>query len=151
MIALAAHPDLSGKLRPLGIEHGSRTSTLTWLEARQAQQEFLNDDPTVLIIGGGQGALMLAARLRRLGLPSLIIEKNKALGDNWRKRYKTLVLHDFVWGNHFPYLPFPDDWPVFIPKDKIAGWFESYASIMELNVVSVRRNAHEGKGLLLSN
>ena len=38
-----------------------------------------------------------------------------------------------VWQNHLPYLPFPDDWPVFIPKDKMGDWLESYSKIMELN------------------
>ena len=32
-----------------------------------------------------------------------------------------------------PYLPFPDDWPVFTPKDKIGDWLEMYTKVMELN------------------
>lgn len=32
------------------------------------------------------------------------------------------------------YLPFPKNWPQFTPKDKLADWFEAYASLMELNV-----------------
>ena len=42
-------------------------------------------------------------------------------------------LHDPVWYDHLPYLPFPDDWPVFSPKDKIADWLEMYTRVMELN------------------
>ena len=56
------------------------------------------------------------------------------MGDGWRKRYHSLVLHDPVWADHLPYLPFPDSWPIFSPKDKIADWFEFYAETMELNV-----------------
>lgn len=133
---LKQYPEIARASRPLGHEHGSRVSTKNWLETRQEELEFKNKDPQVIIVGAGQGGVMLAARLKRLGVRTLIVEKNKRLGDNWRLRYKTLVLHDFVWANHFPYLKFPDDFPVFIPKDKIANWFESYASIMELNVVS---------------
>ena len=44
-----------------------------------------------------------------------------------------LCLHDPVWYDHMPYLKFPDNWPVFSPKDKIADWLESYTKIMELN------------------
>ncbi|KAG5292966.1 flavin-binding monooxygenase [Histoplasma ohiense] len=33
-----------------------------------------------------------------------------------------------------PYLPFPSSWPQYTPKDKLADWFEVYASTMELNV-----------------
>jgi putative flavoprotein involved in K+ transport len=74
----------------------------------------------------------LAARLRRLEVPTIIIEKNKRPGDSWRKRYHSLCLHDVVWQNHLPYLPFADDWPVFIPLDKMGGWLVTYSKIMEL-------------------
>ncbi len=86
-----------------------------------------------MIIGGGQGGIALGARLRRLGVPTIILEKNDRPGDSWRKRYKSLHLHDPVWYDHLPYLPFPDDWPVFAAKDKIGDWLESYTRIMELN------------------
>lgn len=32
------------------------------------------------------------------------------------------------------YLPFPPNWPLFTPKDKLGDWFEAYASLMELNI-----------------
>lgn len=41
-----------------------------------------------------------------------------------------------VWFNHLPYIPFPETWPVFTPKDKLADWFESYARSLELNTWS---------------
>ncbi|MEM6987361.1 MAG: NAD(P)/FAD-dependent oxidoreductase, partial [Pseudomonadota bacterium] len=63
----------------------------------------------------------------------VVIEKNARAGDSWRKRYKSLCLHDPVWYDHLPYLPFPDHWPVFSPKDKIGDWLESYVKIMEIN------------------
>ena len=86
-----------------------------------------------MIIGGGQGGIGLGARLKRLGVPTIIIEKNERAGDSWRKRYKSLCLHDPVWYDHMPYLPFPDHWPVFSPKDKIGDWLEMYTKVMELN------------------
>jgi len=104
----------------------------------------------VLIVGGGQGGIVLAARLRRLGVPTIIVEKNARPGDSWRNRYKSLCLHDPVWYDHLPYLPFPNDWPVFAPKDKIGDWLESYTKIMELNYwgSTVAKKAHfdEAKG-----
>jgi putative flavoprotein involved in K+ transport len=66
-------------------------------------------------------------------VPTIIIEKNDRPGDSWRKRYKSLCLHDPVWYDHLPYLPFPDHWPVFSPKDKIGDWLEMYTKVMELN------------------
>lgn len=132
--SLKQFPAAAGALRPQGTTHGGDRPTKNWQDERD---ETLNSvTPTVLIVGAGHSGLMLAARLRRQGIHALLIDKNKRLGDSWRNRYHSLVLHDVIWANYFPYLKYPDDWPVFIPKDKIAGWFESYAAIMELNVVS---------------
>jgi len=135
MASLKQYPEIARHSRPRGVTHDPYVVAKNWLDVRKEESEFLNSDPQVIIVGAGHGGLMLAARLKRLGLRTLLIDKQKRLGDSWRLRYKTLVLHDVVWGNHFPYLKFPDDWPVFISKDKLANWFESYASIMELNVV----------------
>ena len=44
------------------------------------------------------------------------------------------MLHDPVWYDHLPYVPFPPHWPIFTPKDKLAEWFEAYAKLLELNV-----------------
>ena len=88
--------------------------------------------PYVLVIGGGQGGIALGARLRQLGVPSLVIDKHPRPGDQWRNRYKSLCLHDPVWYDHLPYLKFPDNWPVFAPKDKIGDWLESYTRVMEV-------------------
>lgn len=137
MSSLKQYPELAKSSRPKGTAHTPTLSSKNWLELREEESEFTHQDPQVIIVGSGHGGLMLAARLKRLGVKTLLVDKVKRLGDSWRLRYKTLVLHDFIWANYFPYLKYPDDWPVFIPKDKIAGWFESYASIMELNVVCV--------------
>ena len=89
--------------------------------------------PYCVIVGGGQGGIGLAARLKRIGVPAIVIEKNRRAGDSWRKRYQSLVLHDPVWYDHMPYLPFPEHWPVFSPKDRIGDWLEMYAKVMELD------------------
>jgi putative flavoprotein involved in K+ transport len=66
-------------------------------------------------------------------VPTIIIERNARPGDSWRRRYKSLCLHDPVWYDHLPYLPFPANWPIFSPKDKIGDWLEMYTKVMELN------------------
>jgi cation diffusion facilitator CzcD-associated flavoprotein CzcO len=88
---------------------------------------------TETVVGAGQGGLTVAARLKMLNIPTLMIDSNARVGDNWRKRYKQLVLHDPVWYDHMPYIPFPAHWPVFTPKDKLAEFFESYVKLLELN------------------
>jgi putative flavoprotein involved in K+ transport len=69
-----------------------------------------------------------------LGVDTLVVERNPRVGDNWRNRYDYLSLHDPVWYDHLPYLDYPSTWPVFTPKDKLAGWMEAYAEFLELNV-----------------
>ena len=82
---------------------------------------------------GTGGPIALAARLRQLQVPTIIIEKNARAGDSWRNRYKSLCLHDPVWYDHLPYMKFPENWPVFSPKDKLGDWLEMYTKVMELN------------------
>ena len=115
----------------------------TWLEARQREAEELGYEtqPEVVIVGGGQGGIALGARLRQLGVPTIIVERNERPGDSWRKRYKSLCLHDPVWYDHLPYIKFPENWPVFSPKDKIGDWLEMYTRVMELNYWS----SHDGQ------
>jgi putative flavoprotein involved in K+ transport len=121
--------------RVKGVEHGVFKDRKSWLEARQDEERTLGfaKQPYVVVIGGGQAGIILGARLKKLGVPAIIVEKNPKPGDSWRNRYKSLCLHDPVWYDHLPYLPFPDDWPVFSPKDKIGDWLESYTKLMELN------------------
>ncbi|WP_445255617.1 NAD(P)-binding domain-containing protein [Nocardioides aurantiacus] len=131
---LKGHEEPRGTHRPMGAEHGATKSRTTWKERQQAEAESLGSttQPYVLVVGGGQGGIALGARLRQLGVPSLVIDKYPRPGDQWRGRYKSLCLHDPVWYDHLPYLKFPDNWPVFAPKDKIGDWLESYTKIMEV-------------------
>ena len=135
MVELKGFEEKKGPRRIKGAEHGAQKGRKSWLERRHEEEARLGygEQPYVLIIGGGQGGIILAARLRRLGVPTLVVEKNPRPGDSWRNRYKTLCLHDPVWYDHLPYLPFPDDWPVFAPKDKVGDWLEMYAKVMEIN------------------
>jgi hypothetical protein len=68
-----------------------------------------------------------------LQVDTLIVDREQRIGDNWRNRYHALTLHNQVQVNHLPYMPFPPNWPTYIPKDKLAGWFEAYVEGMELN------------------
>ena len=132
---LKGHEEKQGFTREMGVLPPDATDRRTWLERRADEDATLGHEtqPYCLIIGGGQGGLGLGARLKRLGVPTLIVDKHKRPGDNWRSRYKSLCLHDPVWYDHMPYLPFPEHWPVFTPKDKLGDWLEMYARVMELN------------------
>jgi cation diffusion facilitator CzcD-associated flavoprotein CzcO len=115
--------------------HGRRDfGAPSWKEMRDEEQQYRQREPAVVVIGAGQAGLSVAARLRALGVDTLVIERNGRVGDNWRNRYRSLVLHNERWANHLPYLEFPQHWPTYVPKDMLADWFEAYAGIMELNV-----------------
>lgn len=88
----------------------------------------------VLVVGGGQSGLALGAQLSHLGIPYLVIDKYPRVGDQWRSRYESLVLHDPVWYDHLPFIPYPDSWPTFTPKDQMGDWLESYSTSLKLNV-----------------
>lgn len=135
MVELKGHEEKAGFTRPLGARHGVNPGAKTWKEEREEEARTLGYErqPYVLIIGGGQGGIALGARLRQLGVPTIIVEKNERPGDSWRKRYKSLCLHDPVWYDHLPYIDFPKNWPIFSPKDKIGDWLEFYTKVMELN------------------
>ena len=131
---LRGHEERRGPTRPTGVERRADPARTTWLEDRELEASRLGftEQPYVLIVGGGQAGIGLGARLRQLRVPTIIVDKRSRPGDQWRSRYKSLCLHDPVWYDHMPYLKFPDHWPVFSPKDKIADWLESYTKIMEL-------------------
>jgi putative flavoprotein involved in K+ transport len=104
-----------------------------WLDRRNKQRAFADRDPAVLVVGGGHAGLSIAARLGQLGVDTLIVDRHARIGDNWRKRYHSLTLHNEVYVNHLPYMPFPPNFPVYIPKDMLANWFECYVEALELN------------------
>jgi cation diffusion facilitator CzcD-associated flavoprotein CzcO len=122
-----------GSTRPRGQSYSRDFRGPNWLDQRKAEADYADRDPVVLIVGGGQAGLSIAARCKQLKLDTLIVDKERRIGDNWRKRYHALTLHNQVHVNHLPYMPFPPNWPVYIPKDKLANWFESYVEAMELN------------------
>jgi putative flavoprotein involved in K+ transport len=121
------------RTRPRGQAYSRDFRGPNWLDLRKASADYAEHDPTVLIVGGGQAGLAIAARLKQLKVDALIVDRWPRVGDNWRKRYHALTLHNQVQVNHLPYMPFPPSWPVYIPKDKLANWFESYVDAMELN------------------
>jgi putative flavoprotein involved in K+ transport len=135
MTELKGFEEAKGATRPKGVEHGASQDRKSWLERKTQEEADLGykTQPYCVIVGGGQGGIALGARLKRLGVPTIVLEKNPRAGDSWRNRYRSLCLHDPVWYDHLPYLPFPEHWPVFAPKDKIGDWLEMYTKVMELN------------------
>ncbi|HET7366146.1 MAG TPA: NAD(P)/FAD-dependent oxidoreductase [Burkholderiales bacterium] len=130
---LRGHEERVGPRRPTGQSYSRDFSGPNWLDLRRASLAYKDRDPAALIVGGGQAGLSIGARLKALGVDALIVDRWPRAGDNWRRRYHALTLHNQVHVNHLPYLPFPPTWPVYIPKDMLASWFEAYVEALELN------------------
>ncbi|MFM9942657.1 MAG: flavin-containing monooxygenase [Hyphomicrobiaceae bacterium] len=130
---LKGHEEKIGDRRPTGAAYSRNFGGDNWGDVRRKAQAYSDRDPTVLVIGGAQAGLSMAARLNQVGVDTLVVEKWPRIGDSWRMRYHSLALHNSIHVNHLPYLPFPPTWPKYIPKDMLGNWFEFYADVMEIN------------------
>ncbi|KAK7225433.1 hypothetical protein V2G26_013436 [Clonostachys chloroleuca] len=110
---------------------GHMTGLISW--EKQRAQDVDSANPEILIIGGGQNGLAMAARLKALGIDNLIIEKDE-IGDIWRKRYEYLSLHFPHWPDALPYFPYPKGWPTYTPAQKQGLYMQWYASALDLNI-----------------
>lgn len=88
--------DLKGFEERVGPRRNFLPNHGKWLDERTHERAFEDSDPTVLIVGGGQSGLDVAVRMKLMGIPALVIEKNERIGDQWRYRYQALCLHDPV-------------------------------------------------------
>jgi cation diffusion facilitator CzcD-associated flavoprotein CzcO len=130
---IKGHEEHVGRRRPSGQSYSRDFSGPNWLDLRKESARYAQRNPAVLVVGGGQAGLSIGARLTQRSIDTLVVDRWPRVGDNWRTRYHALTLHNQVHVNHLPYMPFPPNWPVYIPKDKLANWFEAYAEAMELN------------------
>lgn len=130
---LTGFEEKTGKHRPTGAAYSRNFGGTNWQDQRIESQAFHDREPTVLIVGGGQSGLSVAASLVLLGVDTLLIDKYPRIGDSWRKRYHSLALHNITDLNNLPHLPFPASWPSYLPKDMLGNWLEVYAQTMEIN------------------
>ena len=147
---LKGHEERIGPRRPSGDAYSRNFGGLNWLEQRNQTRVYDGRDPEVLVVGGGQNGLAVAACLGQLDIDTLVVDKYPRIGDNWRVRYHSLALHNQTQVNHLPYMPFPPTWPKYIPKDMLGNWLAMYAEAMQLNCWSntefVTGSYNEAKG-----
>ena len=130
---LKGHEEKIGKRRPTGAAYSRNFGGTNWKDQRIAAQSYSDREPTALVVGGGQAGITVAAALNHLGVDNLVIDRLPRVGDCWRTRYHSLALHNPIEFNHLPYMPFPPNWPTYLPKDMLADWFEAYVMAMEIN------------------
>ena len=129
-------------LRPMGAEHGADQAPRHLAGAPRAggrEPRHAPPSPTCWSSAAARAASPSAPGCASSACRALVIDKHARPGDQWRSRYKSLCLHDPVWYDHLPYLKFPDNWPVFAPKDKIGDWLEFYTQVMEVPYWSQHR------------
>ncbi len=130
---IKGHEEKIGANRPTGSAYSRNFGGDNWADMRRKAVAYEDREPTVLVIGGAQSGLSIAARLNQVGVDTLVVEKWPRIGDSWRSRYHSLALHNSIHLNHLPYMEFPPTWPKYIPKDMLGNWFEFYADAMEIN------------------
>ena len=100
-----------------------------------------------LVVGAGQAGIAMSEHLGKLGVPHLILEKQR-IAENWRTaRWDSLVANGPAWHDRFPNMSFDDlDPDAFASKDRIADYLEAYARQVDapirtgVEVRSVARN-----------
>ncbi|KAJ7073377.1 FAD/NAD(P)-binding domain-containing protein [Mycena belliarum] len=123
---------LNGHAEPSGRPVGYLDTT--WEDVQATKVAAIERDPTVLIVGAGQTGLMCAARFGRMGIRALVLEKTARVGDVWRNRYPNLSLHTKAHHSSLLYQAWPETYPEFLPRDKIADFLEAYAVGQEIHV-----------------
>ncbi|SCK29495.1 NAD(P)/FAD-dependent oxidoreductase [Vogesella sp. LIG4] len=81
-----------------------------------------------LVIGAGQAGVAMSEHLSKLDVPHIVLERNR-IAERWRsERWDSLVCNGPAWHDRFPGLEFEGADPdAFIPKEKVADYFEAYA------------------------
>ncbi|MHC8300270.1 flavin-containing monooxygenase [Pseudomonas sp. ZS1P83] len=100
-----------------------------------------------LIVGAGQAGVAMSEHLSKLGVPHLVLERNR-IAERWRTgRWDSLVANGPAWHDRFPGLEFDDLSPDgFAPKERVADYFEAYAKKFNapvrtgVDVLKVERN-----------
>lgn len=96
-----------------------------------------------LVVGAGQAGVAMSEHLSKLGVPHLVLERNR-IAEAWRTgRWDSLVANGPAWHDRFPGLEFEGlDPDAFAHKDTVADYFEAYAKKFEAPIrtgVEVRK------------
>jgi putative flavoprotein involved in K+ transport len=101
-----------------------------------------------LVVGAGQAGVAMSEHLTKLGVPHLVLERER-IAERWRSmRWDSLVANGPAWHDRFPGLQFDIDDDAFPGKEQVAAYFEAYARSFNapirtgVEVHKVRRNAN---------
>ncbi|MGA7271030.1 MAG: NAD(P)/FAD-dependent oxidoreductase [Acidimicrobiia bacterium] len=88
---------------------------------------MVDSEIPVLIIGAGPAGLAVAGRLIDRGFDFEIVEKSHQVAHSWHNHYDRLHLHTVKHLSHLPLLPFPEDYPRYVPRRRLVDYYETYA------------------------
>lgn len=106
----------------------------------------------VVVVGAGPAGLAVGACLKNAGLDFIIVEKEREVASSWRRHYERLHLHTVKQFSALPFLPFPSDYPRYVPRDLFIRYLDGYAAHFGLKPrfgVTVRSIRREGNGWLI--
>ena len=127
--------------------------TTNELSSRPARPAEAPESVETLIIGGGQAGLSVGYHLAQRGLPFVIVDAHRRVGDAWRQRWDSLLLFTPARFDGLPGMRFPARRDKFITKDEMADYLESYAAHFKLPVrggVTVDRLSKRGERFVVS-
>ncbi|KAE8332816.1 hypothetical protein BDV39DRAFT_199816 [Aspergillus sergii] len=95
-------------------------------------------DTDVFIIGGGNAAVTVAARLKALGVDSVMAERNSRPGDNWALRYDCMRFHIPTSFCDLPYMSYEEELraPHLLTRDELASQVRRYVETFNLNMIT---------------
>jgi len=81
-----------------------------------------------IVVGAGQAGIAMSEHLTKMGIPHLILEKSR-IAEAWRsRRWDSLVANGPCWHDRFPGMPLDADPDTFVHHDRVADYFEKYAT-----------------------
>lgn len=81
---------------------------------------------STVIVGAGQAGLATAYHLTRAGHDCVVIDRNRRVGDQWRRRYDSLLLNTPARCSALPGLPFPAPGRTYPTSSQLADYHEEY-------------------------
>jgi cation diffusion facilitator CzcD-associated flavoprotein CzcO len=103
----------------------------------------------VAVIGAGPAGLAVGACLRKAGVDFTILDRGDKVASSWHRHYDRLHLHTVKQLSSLPYLPFPADYPRYVPRNLVIAYLDRYAANFDLKprfgetVRSVRRDRND--------
>lgn len=103
----------------------------------------------VVVVGAGPAGLAVGACLKKAGLDFIILEKEPQVASSWRRHYERLHLHTVKRFSSLPFLPFPDDYPRYVPRNLFIQYLDGYAAHFDLRprfgetVRAIRRDGND--------